>query len=106
MDTEPSDKIIIEHLQTLRFSTISNMPLGMQEHTMIQKLISEERAITNARNRLNYNKRKAEGRNHQIKSPSTQLQPKGRKPKAITVDDINKYVSTQAKAKKSDTNIR
>jgi hypothetical protein len=104
MDTEPTDKIIIEHLQTLR---VSNMPLGMQEHTMIQKLISEERAITNARNRLNYNKRKAEGRNHQIKSPSTQLQPKGRKPKAITVDDINKYVSTQAKAKKAiDGNIR
>ncbi len=72
-----------DHLQTLR---VSNMPNGMEDHTMIHKLISEERAITNARNRLNYNKRKAECRNHQIKSPSTQLQPKGRKPKAITVD--------------------
>ena len=60
--------------QTLR---VSNMPKGMPtdtmrtqqdtDHTKIKKLIFEQRAITNARNRRNYSKQKAEGRNHKLK---------------------------------------
>jgi hypothetical protein len=129
MDNNPTDNIIIEHSQTLRFSTISNIPegmqtlrvsnipegmqtlrvsnipegmqtLGMEDHTLIQKLISDRRAITNARNRLNYKIRSLQDRNHQIKS-SSQLQPKGRKPKAITDQEIQIYILKQVKPVKA-----
>ncbi len=110
MDNKPTDKIIIEHLQTLHFSTISNMHLGREDHITIEKLISDRRAITNARNRLNYKIRSLQDRNHQIKSPS-QLQPKGRKPKAITDQEIQIYILKQVKPVKAtskaiDGNIR
>ncbi len=68
------------------------------DHTKIETLIFEQRAITNARNRLNYHKRKAEGRNHQLKS-SSELRLKGRKLKPITIDDIQLHISTRLKAK-------
>ena len=71
-----------------------------QEHTMIEQLIKEQRAITNARNRHNYSKRKAEGRNKQLKSTS-QLQPKGRPVQKITVADIQLHISRQLKEKKA-----
>ena len=71
-----------------------------QEHTMIEQLIKEQRAITNARNRRNYSKRKAEGRNKQLKSTS-QLQPKGRPVQKITVADIQLHLSTQNKKNKA-----
>ena len=81
MDNDPTEQIIIEQLQ---------------DHITIQKLIQEKRAITNARNRHNYSKRKDEGRNKQLKSTS-QLQPKERKLKPITEDDIQVHISKQIK---------
>ena len=93
MDNDPTDQIIIEQLQTLR---VCNMPKGMRDHITIQKLIKEKRTLTNARNRLNYKLRSANGTNLQLKS-SSQLQPKGRKLKPITEDDIQLHISKQIK---------
>jgi hypothetical protein len=89
-------------MQTLRVSNIPEgmQTLGMEDHTLIQKLISDRRAITNARNRLNYKIRSLQDRNHQIKS-SSQLQPKGRKPKAITDQEIQIYILKQVKPVKA-----
>ena len=92
-----TDQIIIEQLQTLR---VCNMPKGMPDHITIQKLIQEKRAITNARNRRNYSKRKDEGRNKQLKSTS-QLQPKGRPVQKITVADIQLHISRHMKENKA-----
>ena len=94
-----TDQIIIEQLQTLR---VCNMPKGMPDHITIQKLIKEKRTLTNARNRLNYKLRSANGTNLQLKS-SSQLQPKGRKLQIITVADIQLHISTQIKPKRAIT---
>ena len=85
MDTKPTD--------TMRTQQDT-------DHTKIEKLIFEQRAITNARNRRNYSKRKSEGRNKQLKSTS-QLQPKGRPVQKITVADIQLHISRQNKENKA-----
>ena len=92
-----TDQIIIEQLQTLR---VCNMPKGMPDHITIQKLIQEKRTLTNARNRLNYKLRSANGTNLQLKS-SSQLQPKGRPVQKITVADIQLHISRQNKKNKT-----
>ena len=72
----------------------------LPEHTMIEQMIKEKRALTNARNRLNYKLRSVEGRNHQIKS-SSHIQPKGRKVKVITDQEIQNYILKQVKPVKA-----
>ena len=101
MDNDPTDQIIIEQIQTL---CVCNMPSGMPDHITIQKLITEKRTLTNARNRLNYKLRSLEHRNHQIK-PASQLRPKGRKLKFISDQDIQSYLSTQVKPSKAITSL-
>ena len=98
-----TDQIIIEQLQTLR---VCNMPKGMPDHITIQKLIKEKRTLTNARNRLNYKLRSANGTNKQIKlkSPSDS-RPRGRPVQKITLDDIQLHISRQVKPKKAITTL-
>ena len=62
----------------------------------IEQMISDRRTFINTRNRHNYKLRSANGTNLQLKSPS-QLQPKGRKLKFISDQDIQSYISTQMK---------
>ena len=73
-----------------------------QDHITIQKLISDRRATTNARNRLNYKIRSVNGTNKQIKlKSSSESRPKGRPVQNITVADIQLHISRQNKKNKA-----
>ena len=87
MDNDPTDQIIIEQIP---------------DHIPIQKLIKDKRATTNARNRLNYKLRSANGTNLQLKlkSPSDS-RPRGRPVQKITDENIQSYISTHVKPAKA-----
>ena len=73
-----------------------------QDHITIQKLISDRRATTNERNRLNYKIRSVNGTNKQIKlKTSSQSRPKGRPVQKITVADIQLHLSRENKENKA-----
>ena len=75
----------------------------------IIKQIEEKRTQYNANNRKWYHQRKLEGRNIKIKKPEEKMKPgpkpkpkeekekkpRGRKPKEITLDDLDRYKHCQ-----------
>jgi hypothetical protein len=85
MDNDPTDQIIIEQIQ---------------DHITIEKLIKEKRTLTNARNRLNYKLRSANGTNLQLKLPSDS-RPRGRPVQKITDENIQSYISTHVKRREN-----